>query len=405
MANITVIGGGITGITTAYALLGKGHQVTVLDTHRYAGMETSFANGGQLSASNAEAWNSWGTLFRGLRWMMNSSAPLLLSLKPSWHKYSWLAEFCAQTRNYRGNTVDTVKLAIAARDHLFEIARKEAIDFDHLGRGIMHLCYDAGSFRSGLKLNQLLAEGGLERVPLTPSQMIEIEPALRGTFYGGFYTASDSTGDIHKFTRGLADACARRGAAFLYDSSVRTAQAHQNGVMLLLDNPSKKRIDCDSVVICAGVGSRSLAAQLGDRINVYPVKGYSITVGLGDEKSRSAAPEVSLTDEAAKIVTSRLGPDRLRVAGMAEFNGVDRDIRHDRIAQLIKWCRPLFPDMATDQITHWTGLRPMSPSMMPYVTRGKRPNVYYNTGHGHLGWTLAAATAEIIAAQINADFE
>ena len=160
----------------------------------------------------------------------------------------------------------------------------------------------------------------------------------------------------------------------------------------------------DAVVVCAGVGSRRLAGMVGDRINIYPVKGYSITVALEESLSQQAAPWVSLLDEDAKIVTSRLGVDRFRVAGTAEFNGYNRDIRADRIEPLVQWCHTLFPAMSTATVIPWAGLRPMTPSMMPRVGRGKRPGIYYNTGHGHLGWTLSAATAEIVSDLILQDF-
>jgi D-amino-acid dehydrogenase len=153
----------------------------------------------------------------------------------------------------------------------------------------------------------------------------------------------------------------------------------------------------DSVVVCAGVASRDFAAQLGDRVNIYPVKGYSITVNLTDVDSQMGAPSVSLLDDETKLVTSRLGLDRFRVAGTAEFNGVDRDIRADRIRPLINWVERCFPRINTRSVVPWAGLRPMMANMMPRVGRGKATNVFYNTGHGHLGWTLSAITADMVA--------
>ena len=150
-------------------------------------------------------------------------------------------------------------------------------------------------------------------------------------------------------------------------------------------------------MICAGTASRRFAAMLGDRLNIYPVKGYSITVNLHTPESLDAAPTVSILDDATKIVTSRLGRDRFRVAGTAEFTGFNRDIRHDRIEPLINWSREQFPEMATDRVVAWSGLRPMMPNMMPRVGPGRHPGVFYNTGHGHLGWTLSAATAQLVA--------
>jgi D-amino-acid dehydrogenase len=159
----------------------------------------------------------------------------------------------------------------------------------------------------------------------------------------------------------------------------------------------------DNIVVCAGVGSRSLAAQLGDRLNVYPVKGYSITVNLDDLQSQQAAPSVSLLDDETKLVTSRLGLSRFRVAGTAEFNGVNKDIRADRIRPLIDWVQSCFPGVNTRSVVPWAGLRPMLPNMMPRVGPGRKPNVFYNTGHGHLGWTLSAGTAEILAAEVSVE--
>jgi D-amino-acid dehydrogenase len=156
----------------------------------------------------------------------------------------------------------------------------------------------------------------------------------------------------------------------------------------------------DSLVVCAGVESRSFAAQLGDRVNIYPVKGYSITVNLNDAQSQAAAPTVSLLDDETKLVTSRLGADRFRVAGTAEFNGYNKDIRADRIRPLVEWVNQCFPGINTRQVVPWAGLRPMLPNMMPRVGKGSRANVFYNTGHGHLGWTLSAVTADMVAQEL-----
>jgi D-amino-acid dehydrogenase len=156
----------------------------------------------------------------------------------------------------------------------------------------------------------------------------------------------------------------------------------------------------DGVVVSAGVGSRAFAAQLGDRVNIYPVKGYSITVNLNDEASQAGAPSVSLLDDETKLVTSRLGLSRFRVAGTAEFNGVNRDIRADRIQPLIKWVEQCFPQIDTRSVLPWAGLRPMMPNMLPRVGRGRAANVFYNTGHGHLGWTLAAITADMVGNEV-----
>lgn len=396
---VAVIGGGITGVTTAYCLLDKGVEVSLFESHRYAAMETSFANGGQLSASNAEVWTHWSQVLKGLKWMLKADAPLAVGWAPSWHKLSWFAEFLANIPRYRAHTVETARLGILAREPLKEMAAREGIEYDREERGILHVYRQQRSLDHARRVNRLLAEGGLERQELSPEDIRRIEPTVKGTYAGGFFTPSDATGDIHKFTRGLADACARRGATMAYETPVavrpeggryRVIHAHTGADLGLFD----------AVVVSAGCGSRFLARQLGDRLNIYPVKGYSITVDLRDNLSRAAAPWVSLLDDETKIVASRLGVDRLRVAGTAEFAGYNKDIRTTRTQPLSAWVRSVFPDVATDRVVPWAGLRPMTPSMMPKVGPGRRPGVFYNTGHGHLGWTLSAATARMVAEQV-----
>lgn len=404
MPRIAIIGAGITGVTSAYALCKLGYQVTVYDRQRYPAMETSYANGGQLSASNAEVWNSTATIFKGLRWMLRKNAPLLLNPRFSWHKYSWLAQFMAQIPHYRNNTIATTRLAIQARQHLFDMAEAEGIDFDLERRGILHIYHDADSFKAAHRANTLLQAGGLDRYAVTADEARAIEPTLQTGCHGGFYTPSDATGDIHKFTRGLARACERRGVSFVQDADIGAIRPHNGGYGLdVLRNGGTEREphEADAIVVCAGSASRQFAKLLGDRLNIYPVKGYSISVHLDDADSRAAAPHVSLLDEAAKIVTSRLG-DRFRVAGTAEFNGFNLDIRAERVQPLIDWTRKHFPGVMTSRVVPWCGLRPMTPNMLPRVGPGKRPGVFYNTGHGHLGWTLSAATAQVLTESVRA---
>ncbi|TWI62096.1 D-amino-acid dehydrogenase [Pseudoduganella lurida] len=398
MKQIAVIGGGITGITTAYALARRGMAVTVIERHPHPAMETSFANGGQLSASHAEAWNSWSTVRKGLGWMLRQDAPLLLHPAPGWHKMSWLTQFLRAIPRYRENTVTLARLAIAAREHLFAWAAEEGIAFDLRREGILHLYRDRRAFEHAAGVTGLLAQAGLVRRAVTPSDMRALEPALHGNYYGGFYTDSDSSGDIHLFTTGLAAACVRRGVQLLCEREVAALRPADDGVTLTIGHagePSTQRFD--AAVICAGTASRALAGMAGDRVNVYPVKGYSITVALDDAASRAAAPRISLVDDGPKLVASRFGDDRLRVAGTAELCGFDRTVRPQRIGPLIDWVRREFPGVSTASVTPWAGLRPMLPDLLPRVGPGRSPRVFYNTGHGHLGWTLAAATAQQVA--------
>jgi len=398
MKSIAIIGGGITGVTTAYALAKRGYLVTLIERHRYAGMETSYANGGQLSASNAEVWNHWSTVYKGIKWVFKKDAPLLINLKPDWHKLSWFSQFIASIPNYRTNTIETTRMAIEARKYLFQWAQDGSIDFDLKQEGILHIYRDKAGFKHAGEVSKLLALGGLERHSVTPEEMKIIEPTLAGKYYGGYYTQSDSTGDIHKFTYGLSIAAQGLGVKTIYDHKVTKVDSDGKKVHIDLEaDGTTHQLVFDDVVICAGIESRQLAKQLGDEVNVYPVKGYSITVNLNDERSRLGAPNVSLLDDETKLVTSRLGADRLRVAGTAEFNGDNKDIRADRIKPLVDWVEECFPEVSTRSVVPWAGLRPMMPNMMPRVGKGSKSNVFYNTGHGHLGWTLSACTAEMIA--------
>ena len=401
MKSIAVIGGGITGVTTAYALARRGFAVTLFEKNRYAAMETSFANGGQLSASNAEVWTHWSTILKGLKWMLKGDAPLLVNPRPGWHKLSWFAEFIANIPHYQRNTIETTRLAIAAREHLFAWAQAEGVDFDLKKEGILHIYRDKKGFEHAGEVSKLLAQGGLQRSAVTPAEMKAIEPTLAGRYYGGYFTESDSTGDIHKFTTGMARAAESLGVRCLYGQDVRALSTDgTKAEVSVAEGDAQITHKFDGLVVCAGVQSRGFAAQLGDRVNIYPVKGYSITVNLTDAQSQNAAPTVSLLDDETKLVTSRLGVDRFRVAGTAEFNGNNKDIRADRIRPLVDWVNQCFPGVNTRQVVPWAGLRPMMPNMMPRVGRGQAANVFYNTGHGHLGWTLSAVTADMVGSVV-----
>jgi len=278
MTSIAIVGAGITGVTTAYALAKRGYAVTVYDRERYAAMQTSFANGGQLSVSNAETWTQLSTVLKGIKWMFRRDAPLLVNPKPDWHKLSWMAEFVGNIPNYEANTIETVRLALAAREHLHAWAEQENIDFDLETRGILHIYADQKGLDHATRVNRLLAEGGLQREAVSPERMRDIEPALQGDFVGGYFTPSDATGDIHKYTRGLAAACERLGVTFHYDTEVEDVKHAGQGVVIqhrragsghlsvVRDDGSVAPLDearHDGLVMCAGMHSRRLAASLG----------------------------------------------------------------------------------------------------------------------------------------------
>ena len=405
MKHFAVIGAGITGVTTAWALRQKGFEVTVFDKHRYPAMETSFANGGQLSASNAEVWTNINTILKGMKWLFKADAPLAMNMRPSWHKYSWLAEFASNIGNYEKNTIATAKLAIDSRKVMTAFAEEAGLSFDRVDRGILHFYKSEAEFAHAHNVTAMLAKAGLSRQRLSADEVYDIEPTLGAPVIGGYYTDSDFTGDIHKFATGLAEAARKQGVTFVMNTEVDTIKHVDGGPQIFWTGPEQQQQDkqFDGVVVTAGVMSRKLAAKLGDRVNIYPVKGYSITVELKDEASQAGAPTVSLLDDAAKIVTARLGKDRFRVAGTAEINGINYDIRSDRIAPLTRWVEENFPEISTESVVPWAGLRPMMPSMMPRIGPGRKPGVFYNTGHGHLGWTLSCISAQMVGDMIHAN--
>ena len=379
---ITVVGAGITGITTAYFLAKAGHEVVIYDKRKYPAMATSYANGGQLSASNAETWNSWKNITKGMKWMLKADAPLKFNPSFDVDKYTWIFKFIKAIPQAQDNTFKTCEWALKAHSLYKQIAKEEDISFDMVEKGILHIYTDKNEFENARKVNKIYNKAGLERWEVSAEECLEIEPALvpPPKLLGGFFNETDFTGDIHKFCVNLFHVLKTR-------YKVKHIQTELNTLRDIPKGP---------VVVCAGVHSRELAKSIGDDLPIYPVKGYSITI-----KNPDIAPWTSMLDDEAKIVTARLGKDRLRVAGTAEFNGYNTDIIQKRIRPLIDWSERMFPGINTEYITPWAGLRPMTPNMMPIVKQSNRSkNVYYNTGHGHLGWTLSAYTASVISNKI-----
>lgn len=386
MKHIAVIGAGIAGITTAYYLARDGHQVTVIDQEPYPAMRTSYANGGQVSVSNSEVWTTWSNVIKGAKWVLKKDAPLLIRPSLDLDKAAWLAKFLYHTANndYARNTAATIRMGIESRRLYQEMLAEHAIEFDQTPAGIMHFYKDPMYWHHAQSVQELYEGNGCEWTLLTADQVHDRDPSLANVrgILGGAWTPQDWTGDIHKFcyemSRVLADTYS---VQFLYNFLVEDLKTFVEYGF------------ADHLVITSGVGSVKLAKTVGDRLPIYPVKGYSITVNL-DSDSLNHVPQVSLLDDQAKIVTSTLG-NRFRVAGTAELAGENYDIRRDRIDPLLRWVQTNFPKINTHDYSQWACLRPMTPNMMPIAKPSdKHPAVYYNTGHGHLGWTLAPATAK-----------
>jgi D-amino-acid dehydrogenase len=319
-------------------------------------------------------------------------------MSSKFHRYSWWAEFCGAVRHHRANTIQTVPLAIAGRRILFEIAEREAVEFDLKKCGILHLYYDKTTFDVTTRGNELLQAVGLNRYPVTLLDIRSIESALHGRFYGRFYASEDAAGEIHKFTRGFAKARIHNGVTFVENSCVIRIESGTSHVIRIHNNETGvfEPNQVDVVVIRAGVHIRGLEAFLGDLTNNYPIKGYSITVCVNQPEGRAAAPGVSLIYESANIANSRLGADLFCAAGSAESKGYNRDIQADRVAPLEKWFRHILTSMSTSAAIPWAGLRSRTPNMMTRVGCSNRRHVYCNTGRGQLGQALSAPIADLI---------
>lgn len=392
MKKVAVVGAGITGLCSAYYLARDGHQVTVYEAERYPAMKTSFANGGQISVSNSETWTTWSNVKKGIKWMFIKGAPLLIRPRLDWAQWKWIAKFFWHTvlGNYARNTADTIRMGVESRNLYDKICVEEQIEnsvFDRRNSGIVHFYKTPGYWDNAMSVKELYNANGCEWELLGSDQHVKaLDPALADIddIIGGTWTSDDWTGDIHKFCYHLANILENKyGVVFNYGWEIK----HIEDVSFY-----------DAVVIANGVGSTALAKTVGDTIDVYPVKGYSITINNVDPKY---LPKVSLLDDEAKIVTSSLG-NRFRVAGTAELAGENYDIRRDRIEPLLKWVHTNFPNINTHDYTQWACLRPMTPNMMPIIEQSKsNPQVFYNTGHGHLGWTLGPATGKRVAELVN----
>ena len=376
---VAVIGAGISGVTTAYFLTQKGFKVDLIESRRYPAMATSYANGGQLSASNSEAWNSWHNTLYGIKSIFSNNSSVILNPKPTLSKIMWLMNFISAIKYKNKITQQICKMAIDSVNLYTQIAKKEKINFDLYDKGILHFYFNKKQTEHALEINKLYNQAGLNRVRITHDELYTLEPSLMGRkFDSVFFTKSDKSGDIHSFCNNLVIKLLNENKVKLINKEVTDLR--------------KELKEYNNIFLCAGVGSRKLAKSIGEFLNIYPVKGYSITVN----NPGANAPKVSLLDDEKKIVCSRLGEKRLRIAGLAELNGYNLDIIQKRIRPLIFWCNKMFPDINTKDVKPWAGLRPMTPNMLPIFKKSIEKRVWINTGHGHLGWTLSAYTANSV---------
>ena len=396
---VIVLGAGVIGVTSAWYLAAAGHEVTVIERRDGAALETSFANGGQISAGHAEPWAKPSMLPKILRWLGREDAPLLFRPRLDRAQWEWGLRFLLECfpGRFQRHSRTLAGLAGYSRDCLRALRAQLGIRYDHLERGILQFATNERDLEALTRHAEAMRALGIRREIKSAAQCVALEPALRDSLdpvLGGVYNALDESGDAYRFTSELGRHAAARGVVLRFGQDIQAilaAGGEVQGIRL-----TNETLSADAYVVALGSYSPLLLAPLGIRIPVYPLKGYSITLPLGATDA-AAAPSVSLTDEAFKIVISRLG-NRLRAAGTAELTGYNTKVNPVRCAAIASRIRDLFPALSgVAAVDNWTGLRPATPNNVPVIGRTRLKRLYLNTGHGTLGWTLACGSASLLA--------
>jgi D-amino-acid dehydrogenase len=395
--HVVILGGGVIGVTSAYYLAKAGAEVTVIEREPGAGLQTSFANAGQLCTGGAAPWAAPGLPLKALKWLFQRHAPLSIRPDGSLAQLRWMGQLlrnCTPDK-YALNKTRMLRLSRHSRACMQELRDETGIAYEQRRRGTLELFRSAEQYRSAQSDIGLLRDAGITVRAVHPDDCIVAEPALvrvRERVAGGLHFPDDETGDCHMFTQALAKKAAALGVRFRFDTPVkelRIANERVNGVVLDDDT-----LDADHVVVAAGSYSTGLLGRAGIRLPVYPVKGYSITVDLQDA---SAAPVSTVLDVEYKVAITRFD-QRIRVGGMAELSGFDRSLNQRRRATLELALGELFPDAAPGaRPEFWTGLRPMTPDGTPIIGATGVKNLWTNTGHGTLGWTMACGSGQLLA--------
>jgi D-amino-acid dehydrogenase len=394
---VLVLGGGVIGVTTAYYLAKAGHEVHVLERQSGVALETSYANAGEISPGYAAPWAAPGVPLKALKWMLMERSPLVIHPQMDWAMWRWLASFLRNctTPRYQRNKARMVSLAEYSRDCLRELREKTGIHYDERSLGTLQL------FRTQQQLEhtgndvEVLRAQGVPFSILDRAGVIRHEPALaqvQEKYVGGLHLPDDETGDCFKFTQALAGMAEQLGVVFHYGTPIRqlvTRGGHVTGVMA-----DSGLMQADAYVVSLGSRSPYLLKALDIHLPVYPVKGYSLTVPITQPEY---APESTVMDETHKVAITRLD-DRIRLGGTAELNGFDLSLPANRKAVLKYVVTDLFPKGGDiSQATFWAGLRPMTPDGSPIIGTTAYPELFLNTGHGTLGWTMAAGSGRVLA--------
>ena len=394
---IAILGSGVIGTTTAWYLRQAGHEVVVVDRQPAAAMETSFANAGEISPGYASPWAAPGIPLKAIRWLLMRHAPLVLRPQLDAAMLSWLF---AMLRNCTGkryaiNKARMVRLAEFSRDRLIELRSQTGIQYDQQSLGTLQLFRTQAQLDGTAKDIEVLRQSGIPFELLDGPGCIAAEPGLaaaRTPIAGGLRLPNDETGDCFKFTTALAELAQRAGVTFRFDEGIERIEASGDRVDGIVTGSGV--ITADAYVVALGSHSARLVRPIGLNLPVYPVKGYSMTIDVTDA---ALAPRSTLLDESYKVAITRLG-DRIRVGGMAEISGYDLALPASRRRTLEHSVESLFPDAgAVAGGTFWAGLRPMTPDSTPVLGRTGLGNLFLNTGHGTLGWTMACGSAHILS--------
>ncbi|WP_353172505.1 D-amino acid dehydrogenase [Paracandidimonas soli] len=399
---VAVLGSGIIGISTAWWLRQAGHDVVVIDREPGPAQDTSRANGSQISVSYAEPWANPQAPMRLLRWLSRSDAPLRFRLRMDPRQWLWGLSFlreCLPSR-LEPNIRAMVRMAEYSRGTLREMRAGLDIEYNGLQRGILNFYRDQREFEASQKAADVMRDFGVDRRIVSADEVVRIEPALAHAakqIVGGDYTADDESGDCHAFATALAGLAEKAGVEFRFSTQVSrfaAAGGAIESVEVIQPDGLYGHIKADCYVAAMGVHTPRYVGPLGVSCLVYPAKGYSATFRIKDE---AQGPFVSLTDSEHKVVYSRLG-DTLRMAGTAELSGYSRSLNPARCASMVAQARGLFPDaLDFDDVRFWSGLRPSTPSNVPLIGRTKISNLYLNTGHGTLGWTMGVGSGRALA--------
>jgi D-amino-acid dehydrogenase len=407
-----VLGAGIIGISTAWHLSERGHDVIVVDRQPDAALETSFANAAQISVSYCEPWANRHAPAKMLKWMFRNDAPLLFRPTLDWQQWRWGLQFLGQCNDaaFERNVQQLVALGAYSHAALKDVVAATGIDYHRLERGITHFYTDQKAFDDAGVAAELMQKYGVDRRVVSRDELLAIEPAFRNfdRIVGGTYTASDESGDARVFTQKLAQLCAARGVQFLFGHDIERLETSGNAIQAVRIRERAtgivQRLDADEVVVACGSFTAPLLRQVGVDLPIYPGKGYSATFKLNKPAD---APFVSSIDDEVKVAMSRLG-DELRVAGTIELSGydatLDSQLAQDRCRMLAQRIEKVLPGVCDTRSPEkggnpqfWTGLRPATPTNIPYIGRTRVQGLWVNAGHGTLGWTHGAGSGKAMA--------